>query len=298
MSTSAGPVDSMAADTPVARAEWTIEPRSPSIVSRAREVWQHRRLFRYFAVRAAQRLYQGTALGKVWLVLRSPIPTVIQAMIFGGVLGITAPGGLPYFLFLFGGTCIWQLFANGLMWATRSFQLNRSFLGKMYFPRMILPAATMAPAYLYFVIMIVMLAATFVYYYVQEGKLYLAPASQIGWAVAAVIDAVVLAFAIGLFTSVLNAEYRDVRFTLRYVLDFWSLLTPIIYPVTAVPEQWRWLVYVNPMTSVVQAFKWGVLGVEPVNPVSFVISTITIAGVLLLGVWYFGRAEGQAVDRI
>jgi lipopolysaccharide transport system permease protein len=279
-------------------AEWQIEPRSPTIAARVRELWAHRRLFRYFAVRAMQRLYQGTVLGKVWLVLRSPIPAVLQAMIFGGVLGIQAPGGLPYFLFLFTGTCIWQLFANGLMWATRSFQMNRAFLGKLYFPRLILPAATMAIAFVYFAIMIVMLALTFAYYYVFEGKAYLAPAGQFWWAGLAFVNAVGLALGVGLFTSVLNAEYRDVRFTLRYVLEFWALLTPIIYPVTAVPEKWRWLVYLNPMTSVVQAFKWGVLGVEPVSPLSVLGGTVMVIVVMLIGLLYFGKAEGRAVDRI
>jgi lipopolysaccharide transport system permease protein len=287
----------MASMTPAA-VDWQIEPRSPSLGARARDVWAHRRLFRYFAVRAMQRLYQGTVLGKVWLFLRSPIPTALQAMIFGGVLGIQAPGGLPYFLFLFTGTCVWQLFSNGLMWATRSFQINRAFLGKLYFPRLILPAATMSIAFVYFAIMAVMLALTFVYFYVSEGKVYLAPIGQMWWALLGLFNAVGLAFAVGLFTSVLNAEYRDVRFTLRYVLEFWALLTPIIYPVTAVPEQWRWLVYINPMTSAVQAFKWGILGVEPVSPWPVLANTLTVIVILLLGLLYFGKAEGQAVDRI
>jgi lipopolysaccharide transport system permease protein len=278
--------------------EWVIEPRSRGIGSRLREVWDYRRLFRYFAARALERLYKGTALGKVWLFLRSPIPVFLQAMIFGGVLGVTAPAGLPYFVFLMTGTCVWTLFAQGLMWATRSFQINRSFLGKMYFPRIILPASCMAPAFFFFFVMLVMLGLTFVYYGLAKGQWHMASLSLWPWSVAAVLVAYLLALAIGLFTSVLNAEYRDVRFTLTYVLQFWSLLTPIIYPISAVPEQYRWLVFINPMSSVVQAFKYGILGVEPVSPLQFLTGIVVTLVVLMCGLWYFGRAEGQAVDRI
>lgn len=284
-------------DPTAAAQDWIIEPRGRNLGARVREVWQYRRLVRYFGVRAGQRLYQGTALGKFWLFLRSPLPVVLRAMVFGGILNVTAPAGLPYFLFLLVGSTIWELFAGCLNWATRSFQLNRSFLGKMYFPRVILPIATMAPAFLFFGIMVVVLGCAFVYYYVQDGQMYFA-ASQFQWSLAAILLAVTMAMGVGLFTSVLNAEYRDVRYTLRYVLEFWALLTPIVYPVTAIPEKWRWLVWINPMASVVQAFKWGLLAIEPVDPAVFLMHTAIAVGVLMCGLWYFGKAEGYAVDRI
>lgn len=277
--------------------EWTIEPRGRSIAARLWEVWVYRRLFPYFAKRAVERLYLNTFLGKAWIFIRPLFPLFVKTLIFGSLLGVSTPG-VPYFLFLLVGSSVWELFGSCLMWATRSMQIHRAFLGRMYFPRIILPSATMAVAFVNFSILMGVLAVTLVYYYVREGRLYLAAPDQLMWAVAAVALAAALALGIGLFTAPMNVEYRDVRFTLQYVLEFWGLLTPVLYPVSAVPEQYQWLVFLNPAAAIVQAFKWGVLGIERVNYTAFAVDTAIVTVVLFLGIWHFSRVEGQAVDRV
>ena len=276
---------------------WTIEPRGRSTRARIGEIWQYRRLFRYFGTRAVQKLYMNTLLGKAWIFIRPLFPLMVRSLVFGGLLGVATPG-VPYFLFLVTGTAIWELFASCLMWATRSMQMNRSFLGRVYFPRIILPAATMAVAFVNFAIMMGVLAVTLAYYYFTDGRLYLAPIGNIGWALGAIAVAVTFALAVGLFTAPMNAEYRDVRFTLMYVLEFWALLTPVLYPVSAVPPQYQWMVFLNPLAGVVLAFKWGVLGVEGVNAAAFAIDAAVVGVILFAGIWYFTRVEGQAVDRV
>lgn len=278
--------------------QWVIEPRGRKFTSRVREVWVFRRLFIYFGKRAVERLYRNTVLGKFWIFFRPIFPIAIRALIFGGVLAVASPGGVPYFLFVLVGSSVWELFSSSLLWSTRSLQMNRGFLGRVYFPRIIVPIATMAIAWVNFLILMGVLALSFVYYRVTEGQWYLAPPAQLAWALAAVLVAVTMALAIGLWTSPLNAQYRDVRFTLQYVLEFWALLTPVMYPLSAVPEKYHWIVYINPMAGVVQTFKWGLLGVEEFTPTIFAINIGVTLVVLATGIWYFSSVEGQAVDRI
>lgn len=277
--------------------EWLIEPRSKGVLARLPEIWQYRRLVRYFGKRAIERLYRNTLLGRAWLLIRPLFPLAIRALVFGGLLGVQTPG-VPYFLFLLVGTSVWDLFASCLMWATRSLQINRTFVTRMYFPRIIVPAATTAPAFLNFVIMICVMVVCLAYYYVQDGRLYLNEPVHLPWAAGAIVLAFLLALAIGLFTSVANTEYRDVRFTIAYILEFWALLTPILYPLSAVPTDYQWIVFLNPMAGIVQAFKWGVLGTEPIDPIVFAVDAAVVLVVLLCGLWFFGKAEGYAVDRI
>jgi lipopolysaccharide transport system permease protein len=117
------------------------------------------------------------------------------------------------------------------------------------------------------------------------------------WALAALVLAVLLALGIGLWTSPMNVEYRDVRFTLAYVLEFWALLTPVMYPLSAVPERYHWLVFLNPLAGIVQAFKYGVLGIEAVNPRVLAVNAALVLVTLVSGLWYFSRVEVVAVDR-
>jgi lipopolysaccharide transport system permease protein len=277
--------------------EWVIEPRGRNLRARLAEVWTFRRLFGYFAKRAVERLYKSTALGPAWLFIRPLFPLAINALVFGGVLGVEAPG-VPYFLFLLVGSSIWELFSGSLMWATRSLQLNRGLLGRMYFPRVIVPVATVSVAFVNFFIAVGVLIGGLVYYYVTTGVWYLAGPLNLVWALAALVLAVSFALGIGLWTAPMNAQYRDVRFTLSMVLGFWVLLTPVVYPLSAVPAQYRWIVYLNPLAGIVQAFKWGVLGIESLDRQILLVDTVMVAVMLAAGLWFFMRAEGDAVDRI
>ena len=276
--------------------EWVIEPRGRSALSQVREIWVYRRLFVYFGKRSIERLYQNTALGPIWLFIRPLFPIAIRTLVFGGVLGVTAPG-VPYFLFALVGSSVWDLFSSCLMWATRSLQMNRGFLGRMYFPRVIVPVATMSLAFVNFLIMLAVMAVALGYYYLTDGRLYLAGWSGLPWAIGAVLVAATLGLGIGLWTSPMNAQYRDVRFTLAYILEFWALLTPVMYPLSAIPPQYHWIVFINPLAGVVQAFKWGVLGIEALDPTVFLVDVGLTLIVLVSGLWYFTRVEAQAVDR-
>lgn len=275
---------------------WTIEPWTSGVGPRLRELWQYRRLGGFFGLKALQKLYARTKLGWLWLFIRPLFPLVAKTLVFGGLLGVGSEG-VPYFLFLLTASTVWELFASAVTWGTRALELNRGFLRQIYVPRLIMVAANMTPAFLTFVIYLGVLAGGLVWFGVKDGRMYL-QAANLGWAVLAVLMAVTLALAIALWTSVPALVARDVRFTVNYVLSFWIFLTPVMYPLSSVPERWRGWMLANPMAPVVESFKYGVLGIGGIEPWHLGVSAAIILAVLVGGIVFFARAEADAADRV
>jgi lipopolysaccharide transport system permease protein len=276
---------------------WTIEPRATGAAARAQEVWRYRRMFVFFGHRALLKLYRNTILGKSWIVLRPLVPLVMRVFLFGQVLSVSGPSHLPYFLFVAVGQAPWELFAASVMWATRSLELNGSMLTRLYVPRLILPVATMVPAFVNFGITLAIIAVTLVYYRVSHGVWYL---DTTWWFVApvAALLCVGLAFAIGLFTSVLATAARDVRFGLGYILEFWVYLTPVVYPLSNLPAATQSIVTLNPMTVFVVAFRGALLGGEGPTPRAWGVALAVLAVVTIAGLIFFQRAEAESVDNL
>jgi len=279
----------------VAPDTWVIEPRREALMDRLRDVWRYRRLLRFFAAKSLAKLYKRTILGAAWIFIRPLFPLVVNTIVFGGVLGVGS-NGVPYFLFINCGGALWELFSQSVTWGTRSLELNRGFMTRIYLPRLILPVATMTPAFLNFAIHLGVLAIAITYYRVTTGVLYWAP-SHLGWALLAVVQATFLALGIALWTSVPALQARDVRFTIGYVLGFWLFLTPVLYPLNIGPK-YAWLLALNPMVAPVNAFKYGVLGIGGVSATEWIISGVMTATTLMSGLWFFGRAEADAADKV
>jgi lipopolysaccharide transport system permease protein len=276
---------------------WVIEPRAAGVAPRAREIWRYRRLGAFFGLKALQKLYARTKLGWLWLIIRPLFPLLVKALVFGGILGVGADG-VPYFVFLVTATTIWELFATATMWGTRSLELNRGLLRQVYVPRLILPISMITPALLTFVLHLIVLLGAIGWYAVADGRNYLAAGVGAGWAILAVMMTLALAVALSLFTSVPAIAARDVRFTLGYVLGFWVFITPVMYPLTAVPESWRVWMLLNPMTPIVEAFKFGVLGIGTIHGWALGSAAAVIAFGMLAGLVFFVRAEAEAADRV
>jgi lipopolysaccharide transport system permease protein len=200
-------------------------------------------------------------------------------------------------MFLAGATC-WRLFENSLIWATRSLELNRKLLSKVYIPRLLLPFASLVPAFVELGFYVGFLAAAIAIYSAVDGALYLNLDLALLAVPAALGLALLFAMGIGLYTAVLGATARDVRFSLTYVLGFWYMLTPVIYPLSQVPANFRWVAELNPMTPVVELFKWGLLDAGQVRPVGLAVAGTVIALLWAGGLWFFARAEADAVDRL
>jgi lipopolysaccharide transport system permease protein len=275
---------------------WLIEPRGAGLVQRARELWRYRRLLKYFAVRSVERGVRRTILGHWWLLIRPLFPLMVSAIVFGRVLRVDS-GGVPYFLFLVVGTAAWDLFESAVMWATRSLDMNRGLISKFYVPRSLLPVASVTPALVSFLVYVGVIALATAYYWFTSGKIYLTFRPDTLWALAALLCTLVFAMGIGFWTAFPALVARDVRFTLAYVLGFWVFLTPVVYPLTQIPERWRWLVMLNPMAAYVEMFKWGVLGIGGVHARETAIALAITAAVVGSGLWFFDRSEAEAADK-
>jgi lipopolysaccharide transport system permease protein len=281
----------------IASNAWSIEPRLSGAGARAREIWTYRRMFAFFGRRAFEKLYRNTILGKVWIVLRPLVPLAVRVFVFGALLRVGGVTGVPYFLFVSVGTAAWELFASSLMWATRSLQMNGGILSRLYVPRLILPIASMVPGLAYFAIHVAVIAAALVFYRLRQGVWYL-DTTWLFVAPVALVLILLFSLSIGLWTSVLGAGARDVRFGLGYVLEFWVYLTPVVYPVSIVPDRAEWAFYLNPIAVYIVAFRGALLGSEGPPVMAWVTAVATTAILLMAGLAFFYRAESEAVDNL
>jgi len=276
---------------------WLIEPRQNGVLDRARELWQYRYLWWYFASDTVKGLFRRSKLGWIWLLGRVAGPVGLNSVIFGGVLGVES-GGPPYFLFFLCGTTTWVLFERSLLFVTRSLERNRRLITKVYFPRLILPMSAVAPGLLYLIILLLVTVGTVIYYHQHEGVWYITLRPELLASVVAILMSMAFTVAVGLWTSVLQARYRDIRYGLRYVMPFWMYFTPIIYNVDAIPEKWRWLVHINPMAPIVELYKWGTLGQAHLT-VSGLLTSLALIGVTMIsGMWFFSREEAASIDKL
>jgi lipopolysaccharide transport system permease protein len=191
-----------------------------------------------------------------------------------------------------------MLFERTLLIVTLSLERNRKLVTKVYFPRLILPMSAVAPGLLYLAMLLLVMIGAVVYYHSRDGVWYITLRPQLLVAAGAVAMSLVFTIAVGLWTSVLQARYRDVRYGLRYGMPFWFYFTPIIYPASQLPESLRWVVAVNPMAGVVEAFKWGTLGAGHLTAVSVTTSLTLIALTMVSGMWYFTREEAASIDTL
>lgn len=272
-----------------------IRPRRPGLIPRLREFWAYRRLLGYFAKRNLQQRYARTFLGWIWVPLRPAVQVLTSVLVFGGVLGV-ATGKTPYLIFFLVTSTAWQFFSQTAYYATRSIQMNGSLLKRFYVPRLIPMAASVTYPLVDYLIYLTMAALAVVFYLVKDGTLYF----NLGLGTIVFFLGVGLlalqGITIGLWLAPLATVFRDVRFGLRYVLGFWHILTPVIYPLSAVPSSYRTLASLNPITAPVEMMKYGFFRGGEVTAPS-VASSLSITFVALIGgLWFFARKEALAVD--
>jgi len=281
---------------------WVIEPRQHGLLYRARELWHYRYLWWYFAKDTLTSLYRRSKLGWLWLVMRALAPVGLNGLFVGGVLGAGEDLPVPYTVFLLSGMATWVLFERSLIYVTRSLERNRKLVTKIYFPRLILPMAAVAPGLLFFaVLMVAFIAVVIVYHQQPEGVWYVTLRPQLLFALVAVVMSLALTVAVGLWTSVFQARFRDVRYGLRYTLPFGLFFTPILWPPDLLGDR-EWLLVFNPLWPIVKTFRWATLGSFPYfeapTPVEMGASISLIALVLIAGMWFFNREESASIDKL
>ena len=295
MSSEINPVDSTTAiERPTA--PWVIEPVRAELFQRLREFFRYRRITWFFAVRSVKDMYEGTVLGKIWL-FRPIIPMLITSLIFGVMLGVPSDG-LPYPLFFIAGGSLWMMFERSMMWVTRSLDGGKSLVKKLYFPRLVLPVSAASPAFLYFLVFLIMILLSCVYYFVRYGDWYLVIGPQLLLLPVLGLGTLLLAVSFGLFTAVWQTRAKDVRYAVRYAMRFWQFLTPVIYPLSQVPEEYRLLISLNPVTGYVETFRWALFGAGLLDLRALGMSVGLTVLIFWAGLWYFTKEEPASVDRM
>jgi lipopolysaccharide transport system permease protein len=273
---------------------WEITSEVPGALASLQHVWTYRQLVDFLGRRTVQRIYRRTILGWLWLFIRPLFPLTLRVLVFGGLLGVGSDG-VPYFLFLLAGTVVWDLFGLGAMWGTRALELHGD-IQDVYIPRIIMPIGAFGPAMVDVLIKIAVLVLTTLYFWVHDGRMYVVMGPSLVLAAAALLLAGLFALAISLFTSLWNEETKDARYALMQVLGVWYFLTPVLYPMSAVPEEWRGWMLLNPMAWIVETFKYGLLGIGELDLVAFGISAATVFGLLGLGIQYFASRDAATID--
>ena len=251
------------------------------------ELWHYRELLLFQALRDIKVRYKQTALGAAWAILQ-PILTMAAFTIFFGRLAGVPSDGVPYPIFAFSALLPWQLFAFALTQSSNSLVDNAAVLTKVYFPRLILPFASVLAGLVDFIIACVVLAGMMLYYGIVPG-----------WEAMTLplftLLALAAALAVGLWLSALNVRYRDVRYTIPFLAQFWLFITPVAYSSTLVPKEWQPIYALNPMVGVIDGFRWALLGKAPPGPM-LLVSVLATALVLIGGLLYFRRMERSLAD--
>lgn len=271
----------------------------PTTVLRARHGWSwpsfrellaFRELAYFLVWRDLKVRYKQTALGVTWVVLQPLLLMLIFTLIFGVVARIPSEG-IPYPVFVYTALIPWQLFSYALTEASGSIVANERLITKVYFPRVLIPLASVLGG-------LVDVAVTFVLLLVLMAIFAVAPSPAILLLPAFLALAICVALGVGLWLAALNVQFRDVRYTLPFLTQIWLLATPIVYPTSLLPEPWRALVALNPMAAVVEGFRWAALGTAP--PTASVLVTSVASGlvVLVTGALYFRRTERDFADVI
>jgi lipopolysaccharide transport system permease protein len=253
-----------------------------------RELWDYRELLYFLTWRDIKVRYKQTALGAAWAIIQPFFMMVVFSLFFGKLAGIPSDG-IPYPVFAFCGLLPWQLFAHALTESSNSLVGNQNLITKVYFPRLVVPIAAVLGGVVDFAIAFVILLVMMVYYGIVPGW-------QIVTLPAFILLAMMTALAVGLWLSALNVKYRDVRYTINFLVQFWLFATPVAYPSSLIPEQWRWAYGLNPMAGVVEGFRWALLGKTDPPGALLGVSIVVVVLLLLGGLYYFRKMEQEFAD--
>ena len=272
------------------------EPSVPTIVIRPprrwvpvdfNELWEYRELLYFFTWRDVKLRYKQTGLGIAWAIIQPLFLMVVFSLFFGGLAKIPSDG-IPYPLFSLAALLPWTLFAEGMTRSTISMVSNAGIMTKVYFPRLIMPVASIMSPLVDFCVAFGILILMMAYY-------GFVPTINIIFLPLLVIFAMMTSLAVGLWLSALNVKYRDFQYTVPFLIQIWMFASPVVYPASMVPEQFRFLYALNPMTGVIEGFRWALLGTNPPTTMIF-ISFVVVIVLLVSGVFYFRRMEQYFAD--
>lgn len=266
----------------------TIRPSNGWASLGLNELWEYIELLYFLTWRDIKVRYKQTLLGAAWAIIQ-PFCMMVVFSLFFGHLAKAPSDGIPYPIFVYCALLPWQLFAHALTESSNSLVANERLIAKVYFPRLIVPISAVLGGLVDFAVAFIVLLGMMIYYGVVPGLAVLTLPLFI-------LLAVMTALGVGLWLSALNVQYRDVRYTIPFLTQFWLLATPVAYPSSLVPERWRALYGLNPMAGVVEGFRWALLGKAEAPSVLLAVSVAVVILIIIGGLYYFRRMEDIFAD--
>jgi len=260
-----------------------------------KELWSYRDLILLFVWRDFVSVYKQTILGPLWYLIQPLLTTITFTVIFGNIARLPTDG-LPQFLFYMSGTVIWTYFADSLTKTSNTFIQNIGLFGKVYFPRLVVPVSILFSNLITFVIQFIFFLG-FMGFFVLRGS-NISPNIWIALTPILILMLAGLGLGFGILISSLTTKYRDLRFLVQFGIQLLMYATPIIYPASSVSERYRFLIFANPLTSLVETFRFAYLGTGDVNPLHLVYSFGFMLVVLFLGAVIFNRVEQTFMDTV
>jgi lipopolysaccharide transport system permease protein len=267
-----------------------IKPSKGWSALKLKDLWNYRELIYFFTWRDLKVRYKQTLLGASWAVLQPFLTMVVFSIFFGGLAKVPSDG-VPYPIFSYTALIPWTLFSKALQDGSRSLVSSANIISKIYFPRLILPLSSTLAGLVDFVIAFVVLLGMMVFYGIT-------PTANIWMLPVFTLLALITAVGFALWLSALNVMYRDVGYVIPFLTQFWMYITPIAYPASMVPEKWKILYALNPLTGVVEGFRWALLGTGEGPGISLLISAGIALLVLITGLFYFRRMERKFADMV
>jgi lipopolysaccharide transport system permease protein len=265
-----------------------IEPSKGWVALRLRELWAYRELLYFLTWRDIKVRYKQTAIGAAWAIIQ-PFCTMVVFSIFFGRLAKMPSDGVPYPVFAYAALVPWTFFANGLSASADSVVSNANLIKKVYFPRLAVPISGVISGVVDFVLAFAVLLAMMLYFGIV-------PTWKVVWLPLFALLAVVTALGVGLWLSAMNAQYRDVRYAVPFLTQFWLFATPVAYPSSLLSEPWRTVYALNPMVGVVEGFRWALLGTATTPGSMMLVSATASLLILVTGAFYFRRMEKTFAD--
>ena len=277
--------------------QWTmvIRPQRSWFDLRLGELWQYRDLVRLFVWRDFVSVYKQTILGPLWYLIQPLLTTLIFTVVFGRIANLPTDG-LPQFLFYMSGTVIWSYFAECLNKTSTTFISNANLFGKVYFPRLAVPVSILISNLVTFAIQYLLFLAFLAYFWLSGSAVQ--PNLWVLLTPVLLLIMAGLGLGFGIIVSSLTTRYRDLRFLVSFGVQLWMYATPVIYPVSSIPEQFRLIILANPLTPIVEAFRYAYLGGGTVNIYHLLYSFGFMIVVMLVGTLIFNRVEQTFMDTV
>jgi lipopolysaccharide transport system permease protein len=275
--------------------ELIIRPKKHLLDINLKEIWHYRDLIMLMVRRDFVATYKQTVLGPLWYIITPLVNVVVFTFIFNTIANISTEG-VPPILFYLSGLTLWSYFSTALNGVSNTFVNNAGIFGKVYFPRLVIPLSLMISSMIKFAIQFGLMIIIMAIYYFKGFHFHLSLYTLLVPVI--FIMTAIFALACGIIISSLTTKYRDFQYLLGFGISLWMYITPIIYPVSIIPKAFRWMVLINPMAPLIEAFKYGLIGVGTVNTTSLIVSFISTGILLLFGVIIFNKVEGSFMDTV